>query len=222
MPRPLAIVAGAGPGMGQAIARRFAEGGFDIALVARDAARLAAAAAELEALGAAVSVHAADLSDPRAAEGAVQAIRAARGPARVLVYNGGAWNQGAPLAMEARDFHRDLGLCVSGAYACARAVHADMAAAGGTILFTGGGLALAPEAGVGVASLVAGKAGLRALALVLHAELRAQGIHVGLVTIAGQVAAGTGFDPDRIAALYWELHQEPPGAWSAERVFRGA
>jgi NAD(P)-dependent dehydrogenase (short-subunit alcohol dehydrogenase family) len=220
--RPLAIVAGAGPGMRQAIARRFARGGFDIALVARDAARLAAATAELEALGARASAHAADLSDPRAAEAAIRTIVAERGPARVLVYNGGVWNAGEPLARAPEDFHRDLALCVSGAYACARAVHAEMAGAGGTVLFTGGGLSLAPQAGVGVASLVAGKAGLRGLALVLHEELRPKGIHVGLVTIAGMVAPGGAFDPDRIAEAYWDLHSEPPGAWSAETVFRGA
>ncbi|WP_270938831.1 SDR family NAD(P)-dependent oxidoreductase [Falsiroseomonas oryzae] len=222
MKRRLAIIAGAGPGMGLAIARRFARGGFDVALIARDAGRLAESAAEFEGLGARASVHAADLSDLAAAEGAIHAIRAARGPAAVLAYNGGAWNQGAPLSMTAEAFHRDLGLCVSGAYACTRAVHADMAAGGGTVLFTGGGLALAPGAGVGVASLVAGKSGLRGLALVLHEELKPQGIHVGLVTIAGVVAPGTAFDPDRIAKAYWDMHIAPRGAWTAETVFRGA
>jgi short-subunit dehydrogenase len=222
MERRLVIVAGAGPGMGLAIARRFARGGFDVALIARDAGRLAAGAVELEGLGARASVHAADLADPAAAEGAIHAIRAERGPAAVLAYNGGAWNQGAPLAVTAEAFHRDLGLGVSGAYACTRAVHADMVAAGGgTVLFTGGGLALAPGAGVGVASLVAGKSGLRGLALVLHEELKPQGIHVGLVTIAGVVAPGGAFDPDRIAQAYWEMHLEPPGGWTAERVIRG-
>jgi short-subunit dehydrogenase len=222
MERRLAIVAGAGPGMGLAIARRFARGGFDLALIARDAGRLAAAAAELEALGARTSAHAADLSEPGGAVGVIQAIRPARGPAAVLAYNGGAWNQGAPLAMGVEAFHRDLGLCISGAYACTRAVHDDMAAAGaGTVLFTGGGLSLAPQAGVGVASLVAGKSGLRGLALVLHEELKPQGIHVGLVTIAGMVAPGTAFDPDRIAEIYWEMHAEPAGRWTAETVFRG-
>jgi NAD(P)-dependent dehydrogenase (short-subunit alcohol dehydrogenase family) len=57
MERRLAIVAGVGPGMGLAIARRFARGGFDVALIARDAGRLAAAAAELEGLGARQRAH---------------------------------------------------------------------------------------------------------------------------------------------------------------------
>jgi NAD(P)-dependent dehydrogenase (short-subunit alcohol dehydrogenase family) len=96
MDRRLAIVAGAGPGMGLAIARRFARGGFDVALIARNAARLAAAVAELEAMGARASAHAADLSDPAEAEAVIRTVRDARGPGSVLAYNGGAWNQGAP------------------------------------------------------------------------------------------------------------------------------
>jgi short-subunit dehydrogenase len=96
-----------------------------------------------------------------------------------------------------------------------------VSAGGGTVLFTGGGLALAPQAGLGVASLVAGKSALRGLALVLHEELKPQGIHVGLVTIAGMVAPGTAFDPDRIAEAYWDLLSEPRAGWTAETVFRG-
>jgi NAD(P)-dependent dehydrogenase (short-subunit alcohol dehydrogenase family) len=139
-----------------------------------------------------------------------------------MVYNGGVWNEGPPLAMPAQDFHRDLALCVTGAYACARAVHADMKAkGGGTILFTGGGLALAPEYGVTVASLVAGKAGLRGLGLALHEGLKADNIHVGMVTITGTVAKGGAFDPDRIAESYWTLYSQPPGVWTAEIIYHG-
>jgi short-subunit dehydrogenase len=139
-----------------------------------------------------------------------------------MIYNGGVWNEGAPLAMPPKDFHRDLALCVTGAYASARAVHADMKArGGGAILFTGGGLALAPEYGVNVASLVAGKAGLRGLSLALHEGLKADNIHVGMVTIAGTVARGTAFDPDSIAESYWTLYSQPPGAWMPEIVFDG-
>jgi NAD(P)-dependent dehydrogenase (short-subunit alcohol dehydrogenase family) len=139
-----------------------------------------------------------------------------------LLYNGGVWNEGPPLAMPAADFHRDLALCITGAYACAQAVHPHMRARGaGTILFTGGGLALAPQYGVGVASLVAGKAGLRGLGFALHEGLKPDGIHVGMVTIAGSVAKGTAFDPDVIAEHYHTLHMEPVGAWRAEIIHQG-
>ena len=97
-----------------------------------------------------------------------------------------------------------------------------MRAAGrGTLLFTGGGLALYPEYGAGVSSLAAGKAGLRAFAFALAKELAPEGIHVATVTIAGTVKPGTAFDPDRIAEEYWALHAQPADSWSVERVFDG-
>jgi NAD(P)-dependent dehydrogenase (short-subunit alcohol dehydrogenase family) len=214
----LAIVAAAGPGMGMAIARRFAREGFDLALIARDAARTAAMAAEIGATG-----YAADLGDPAAIASCLDAIAAAQGTPEVLVYNGGAWNEDAPLAQPAEAFHRDLALCVTGAYACTRAVAPGMRArGGGTILLTGGGLALNPGYGARIASLTAGKAALRGLGFALHEGLKPEGIHLAMVTIAGTVAPGTAFDPDRIADSYWALHAESRDAWSAEVVFTGA
>ncbi len=220
MDRKLAIIAAAGPGMGMAIARRFAREGFDLALIARDAARIAAMAAEI---GAAAQGYGADLADPDAIAACLAGIEAAQGQAAVLVYNGGAWNEDAPLVQPAAAFDRDLALCITGAYASARAVLPGMRArGGGTILLTGGGLALAPHYGARVASLTAGKAGLRGLGFALHEGLKEEGIHVGMVTIAGTVAPGTAFDPDRIAERYWALHAEPRAAWTAEVVFTGA
>ena len=39
--KPLALVTGVGPGTGAAVVRRFAEGGYRVAMLARDADRLA-------------------------------------------------------------------------------------------------------------------------------------------------------------------------------------
>src|SRR4030095_9496632 len=45
--KPLALVTGVGPGTGAAIARRFADGGYRVAMLARDAERLSALEAEI-------------------------------------------------------------------------------------------------------------------------------------------------------------------------------
>jgi hypothetical protein len=54
----------------------------------------------------------------------------------------------------------------------------------------------------------------------LGADLEPDGIRVATLTIAGQIAAGTPFDPRRIAERYWEVvHGDGP--WQAEFRFTG-
>lgn len=218
----LCIVAAAGPGMGAAIARRFAREGFDLALVGRRAEALQPLVDELISMGCAALPYTCDLTDVAYIEAAFQAICRQQGEAEVLVYNGGVWNEGDALSMPAEAFHRDLALCATGAYACVRAVRPAMAKrGGGTVLFTGGGLALQPQYGARVLSLVSGKAALRALGLALHEALRPVNIHVGQVTIAGTVAVGTALDPDLIADAYWTLHTQPADTRTPEIIFTG-
>lgn len=202
-PRPLAIIAAAGPGMGLAVARRFAREGFAIALIARDAGKLAAQAESLPQARA----YAADLTDEASTRATLARIEAEMGGAEVLVFNGGVWREGPVLAMAPGDFQTDLMLCATSALVCVQAVLPGMQARGrGTLLFTGGGLALRPEFGAGVASLTAGKSALRGLVHAMAPELTEAGLRVAMVTIAGTVAPGTAFDPDRIAEFYWRGH----------------
>lgn len=219
---PVAIVAAVGPGMGMAIARRFAREGFAIGLIARDAVRLAEHAAELANLGTAVEMATADLCDLSSLKAAFDQIHVTLGPAAVLVYNGARWHQQPVMSLDPMTFNWDVALSATGALASAQLVYPGMKAAGrGTILFTGGGLALRPEYGVGVASLTAGKSALRGLTYAMAGELEPDGIHVATVTIAGTVAPGTAFDPDRIADSYWALHRQGQDEWAVEIVYDG-
>ena len=218
----VAIIAAVGPGMGAAIARRFAREGYAIGLIARDAARLAEHAADLERFGVPVATAPADLCDLAALKAAFDTLHATLGPATVLVYNGARWHQQPAMTLDPMVFNWDVALSATGALASAQHVYPAMKAAGtGTILFTGGGLALYPEYGAGVASLTAGKSALRGLTHALAKELAPEGIHVATVTIAGTVAPGTPFDPDLIAEDYWRLHTQAPADWQVETVFDG-
>ena len=62
--RPLAIVTGGSRGLGYEVAKALSHQGFDIALVAKDPHRLAAAASQLESSGAHISTLACDLEQP--------------------------------------------------------------------------------------------------------------------------------------------------------------
>ena len=88
----------------------------------------------------------------------------------------------------------------------------------GPSLVTGGGFADHPIPALATVSL--GKAALRSAATMLGADLAPDGIRVATLTIAGQIAAGTSFDPQRIAERYWEVvHTDGP--WQAEFRFTG-
>ena len=58
--KPVAVVAGAGPGNGAALARRFAKGGYAVALLARDAGKIADLAEQIDG----AVVYACDVGDP--------------------------------------------------------------------------------------------------------------------------------------------------------------
>jgi len=117
-------------------------------------------------------------------------------------------------------FDHALTANVTGALACVREVVPAMRAAGrGTILLTGGGMALQPVmqlAAVGVA-----KAAQRSLFQSLAAELSPDGIHVAMVTIQGMVKEGGPFDPALIAEAHFRLHEQSRDDWQAEVFFDG-
>jgi hypothetical protein len=56
----------------------------------------------------------------------------------------------------------------------------------------------------------------------LARQLREDGIHAGSLTILGQIAPGTRFDPDRTADAYWAIQNEEPAAWQEEYRFEGS
>ena len=78
------------------------------------------------------------------------------------------------------------------------------AAGGGTLLATSGGFADNPVPAL--ASLSMGKAALRSAQTLIAVGVRDGDIHAATVTIAGAVKAGTDFDPNNIAELFWTAH----------------
>lgn len=88
--RRVALVTGGGRGIGLGICRRLAADGFDIAFSGlRAADAVAGAVAELEALGAAVLYHQADVSDRAARAALLDAVKGRFGRLHVLVNNAG-------------------------------------------------------------------------------------------------------------------------------------
>lgn len=213
------LLVGAGHGLGQAVARRFAEGGYRVTLLARSADRLSELADGLADTGADIETIVADASDPEGLGARMRDLYAGQGAPGVIFYNA---VMGAPdqlLSSTVAHLKTAFAVDVIGAIVVAQAAAPSMRAARfGTILFTGGGFADHPVPALATISL--GKAALRAAATILQADLEPDDIRVASVTIAGQIVAGTSFDPKRIAERYWEIVQLD-GDWQAEFRFTG-
>lgn len=215
MEKKLAVVIGAGSGMGVNIAKVFGRHGFRVALLARNSEKLASLARELENLGIEAYSYAADAAKPESLTAAFDAIRQEHGAVEVLIYNAAILTAGCPTKLTSQDLMEHYQVDVASALHCANLVLPEQTARkSGTILFTGGGLALSPMAEYTCISM--GKAALRALAFALSQEVKERGVYVGIVTITGAIAPGTKFDPADIAETYWELYEK---RGSVETVF---
>ncbi len=215
------LLLGAGPGLGASVARRFAREGYRVTLVARSQATLAALADELRGAGADVTVVVADAGDPDRLRAAVAPLFARPGAPGVVIYSAALMASDDLLSVTPGQLAAAYAVDVIGAVVTAQlAVPAMRAAGGGALLFTGGGFADAlPES---LATLSLGKLALRGVATMLARQLRDDDIQAGSLTILGQIAPGTPFDPDRIADAYWAIRNEDPDAWREEYRFDGA
>lgn len=229
----VAVVIGAGPGLGSALARRFARAGMRVAAVRRDGAALSPLIAEL---GGNARGYGCDATDETAVARLFASVSADLGQPHLVVFNAGGFVRAGLLETSAQDFERcwQTG-CLGGFLAGREAVRAMLAAPSdarhrGTIIFTGATASL--RGGARFHNLAVPKFALRALAQSMAREFQPQGIHVAHVIIDGQIesdrpgrsAAERGVDavlsPDAIAESYYQLHCQPPNAWTLELDLR--
>jgi NADP-dependent 3-hydroxy acid dehydrogenase YdfG len=213
-----AVIVGAGPGIGTSVARRFGQAGMRVGLVARTAASIESARAALAEAGVNAVGAMADAAQGTQVTAALDALTGQLGVPEVLVYNAGLIRADRPGELDQERHLAAYAINVLGALTSAAHLAPAMSeAGGGTIVLTGG----MPEPDPGYTSLSLGKAGVRALTVLLAREYGPAGIHVATVTVCGAVAPGSRFDPDRIAEHYWRLHAQRHGAWEHEVVFAG-
>jgi short-subunit dehydrogenase len=203
----IAIV-GAGPGIGQSLARQFGRHGFAVGLVARDHASLDTLVAELRRENVEAVGIAADVLDRPALSGAIAEIASTVGPIHVLEYGPMPDMRavtGSAASVTAENAQLFFDFAVLGAATAVEAVLPHMLEdADGALLFTTGLSAMTPMPRLG--NLGIAMAALRSWVYMLHEELAPKGIYAGTVCVGGRVARGSDADPDVIARVYYDMY----------------
>jgi NAD(P)-dependent dehydrogenase (short-subunit alcohol dehydrogenase family) len=236
MKKPTAVVVGVGAelGLGAALCRRFAAGGYHVLAAGRTAAKveqvaksveIAGGSAEPIAIDATVEADVVRLFDRAMAPGA------GRDPADLVAFNAGI-NQKIDLReLSAKDFEEFWRIGCFGGFLVGREAARRLVPLGrGTVLFTGASASLRGKPGF--AHFSAAKAGLRMIAQSMAREYGPMGIHVAHVVIDGGInghrlisrrpesVKERGEDGllgiDAIAETYWHIHRQPRSAWAQE------
>lgn len=218
-----ALIVGAGPRLGAAIARSLADDQRPIGLVGRSEQSTGTLRDMLRAEGIEAYAAAADVTDASGLTAAIRQLEDATGAFDVAVHNVSAWRDAGAVGLTAGDLLADVAVGTASLMTIVNAVAPGMIKRGrGTILATGSGAADGPTPGA--PSLAVQKAGLRILVRGLAAELAPKQVHCASVTILGGLG-DPGFDVADIAPVYRDLvieSENPSEAWRTIVEFTGA
>ena len=225
---PVAAVLGVGPGLGAALARRFAQT-YAVAINARRAAYLSSLATDIRASGGQVLEVPADIGDQAQVESVFKTIRDQLGPPEVLLYNAGSGSWGTITDVTPEQYETTWRVNAYGAFLSAKEVAPDMIAKGrGAMLFTGATAGV--KAGARSVAFGPAKFALRGLVQSIARDLGPKGIHVawinvdGVIDIPGRDIPGFKEEdmlkPEAIAETYWHLAHQDASAWTTELEVR--
>jgi NAD(P)-dependent dehydrogenase (short-subunit alcohol dehydrogenase family) len=219
---PVALVTGVGPGTGAAIARRFARGGYAVAMLARNPERLGALEREIENSRG----YPCDVTDEKQLDATIERVRSELGSPKALVHNavGGAF--ATFLEVDPAVLNQNFQVNTMALLYLARRLAPAMIEAGeGTIIVTGNTSALRGKAKF--AGFAPTKAAQRILAEAIAREVGPKGVHVAYVVIDAVIdlewtramfsrPAGDPFfiQPSAIAEEVWHVAHQERCAWS--------
>ena len=171
----IAVVTGAGRGIGRAIALRFAQEGADIVCLSRTVENSAKVAAEVQALGRHAWPMAVDVSDAAAACAAAEKILTECGRVDILVNNAGVTRDGLLMRMSEADWDAVLNTNLRGAFVLTKAFsRALLKQRSGRIINLASVIGLVGNAGQ--ANYAASKAGLIGLTKSIAKEFASRGV----------------------------------------------
>jgi 3-oxoacyl-[acyl-carrier protein] reductase len=173
----VAVITGAGRGLGSAIADELAAQGAAVVIADRDEELAAAAAARLRAAGRAATPAVADVTDPGQVTALFDAAVAEHGRLDVLVNNAGVGAIGASDELDFAVWSRTLAVNLTGTFLCAQAAARHMLPAGRGVIVNIGSLFAATGMPMR-AAYAASKHGVVGLTKVLASEWAGRGLRV--------------------------------------------
>lgn len=218
---PLAIVAGAGAGLGQSLVSRFQAGGMTAVGLGRSRPQASSG-----------MFHQVDLSDPDSVAPVLADLIATHGPPKIVVHNT-AELVIAPFSDTALgDYQRTWASMVQSLVVLGQSVLEPMVRGGGGALIVSGATA-SLRGGARFSAFASAKFALRGLTQSLAREYQSAGIHVAHVILDGIIDTPRSrdlhsldpskmMDPADIAEAYWNLAHQPPSTWTHELDLRPA
>ena len=196
----VAVVTGAGRGIGRAIALKFASEGANVACVSRTAENSEKVAAEIRALGRQAWAYAIDVADSKAVATAAEKILTDAGRVDILVNNAGVTKDGLLIRMSEEDWDTVLNTNLKGAFSLTKAfTRTLLKQRSGRIINVASIIGLIGNAGQ--ANYAASKAALVGFTKSVARELGSRGI------TANALAPGF-IETDMTAALNEEMRRQ--------------
>ena len=176
----VALVTGAGSGIGRAIAEKLAKDGERVVVNDLREASANEVVAGIEQAGGEAASAPGDVSDPEAVGRIVEAARESFGPVDILVNNAGYGQQKPFVDLTVEDFDRMIGVHLRGTFLCTSAVLPEMLSRGRGVIVNVASQ-LGQIGGVELCHYSAAKAGIIGLTKSLAREVSAQGVRVNAV-----------------------------------------
>lgn len=229
----VAVVVGVGPGLGSAVARRFAAGGYRVAVLRRSAGKCAKLVKELEKSGNEAMAVACDMADVDSVKAAFAEVRGRWESPSVVVLNASGFLRGGICAIDPAAFEVAVRVSTLGPLLCMQQVLPAMEERGvGCILVTGA--TASTRGSANFAGFAVGKTGLRTLAQSAAREYGPKGVHIAHIIVDGMldepraraafpdVAEDSLISPAALADTYFHVAMQPQSTWTFELDVRAS